>query len=388
MQKKIVMIVLDSLGVGALPDADRYGDEGSNTLAHVLDANPELTLPNLARLGLGEVVRHHGLPCSVKAKAAYGKAMTRSQGKDTITGHWEIAGLIVSEPFVTFPNGFPEEVVDELTRRTGRHFLGNVVASGTEILAELGPAHVETGSPILYTSADSVLQIAAHEEVVPLSELYEICQAAREIMQGDARVARIIARPFLGKEKFVRTPNRRDYAISPPSDTVLDAISRHGIQVTGIGKICDIYTGRGLHTCLKTDNNQQGMEKIALQYLAQPGGLIFANLVDYDMLYGHRNDAIGYGRALKEFDQWLGAFLNQLNSQDYLFIVADHGCDPRHPGTDHTREYVPVLVYSPSLTQSSQLGVRHTLADIAATIADLFDLPERFAGTSFKELLK
>jgi len=381
------MIVLDSLGVGALPDAHRYGDEGSNTLKHVLDANPELTLPNLAKLGLGGVLAHKGLPCLDKPRAAFGRAMTRSQGKDTITGHWEIAGLIVAEPFVTFPNGFPEEIVAELSRRTGRKFLGNVVASGTEIIAQLGRSHVETGAPILYTSADSVLQIAAHEEVVPLSELYAICLAAREIMQGDSRVARIIARPFVGVDNFVRTANRRDYAISPPTETLLDVLNEHGFQVAGIGKICDIYTGRGVHTCLKTDNNQQGMEKIERQYREQDGGLIFANLVDYDMLYGHRNDAGGYGRALKEFDHWLGGFLDKLDPEDYLFIVADHGCDPLHPGTDHTREYVPILVYSPSLLMSSPLGERQTLADIAATIADLFDLPERFAGSSFKELL-
>ncbi|MBS3889332.1 MAG: phosphopentomutase [Firmicutes bacterium] len=387
MQKKIVLIVLDSLGIGALPDAEEYGDLGSNTLKHVLDANPELSLPNLAKLGLGQVLPHAGLPCSLPLQGFFGRAMTRSRGKDTITGHWEMAGLVQDEPFLTFPHGFPASVVAELTKRTGRSFLGNVVASGTEILVELGQQHVETGSPILYTSADSVMQIAAHESVVPLLELYAICRTARELMQGENRVARIIARPFTGTNTFSRTVNRKDYAVAPPTPTLLDVLSNTGYPVVGIGKICDIYMGRGATNCLKTDNNAEGMQKTEREYLQAESGLIFTNLVDYDMLYGHRNDAKGYGQALLEFDIWLGQFMAQISPGDYLFIVADHGCDPLHPGTDHTREYVPLLVYNPALSETCALGDRTTLADVAATIADLFDLPERFAGTSFKEML-
>lgn len=387
MQKKVVIIVLDSLGVGALPDAAEYGDEGSNTLKHVLEANPDLKLPNLAKLGLGQVLPHAGLHCVLPPRGFFGRAMTRSRGKDTITGHWEMAGLVQEEPFLTFPEGFPAEVVAELSQRTGRSFLGNVVASGTEIIAELGQQHVETGAPILYTSADSVMQIAAHESVVPLDELYAICRIARELMQGENRVARIIARPFTGGPNFKRTVNRKDYAIAPPTATLLDVLSDAGYPVVGIGKICDIYMGRGASSCQKTDNNAEGMQKTEKEYLKAESGLVFTNLVDYDMLYGHRNDARGYGQALSEFDAWLGHFMGQISPLDYLFIVADHGCDPLHPGTDHTREYVPLLVYNPAISETCSLGDRPTLADIAATIADLHGLPERFAGTSFKELL-
>ena len=387
MPRKIVIIVLDSLGIGALPDAAEYGDEGSNTLKHVLDANPGLHLPNLAKLGLGQVLPHAGLHCVLPPLGFFGRAMTRSRGKDTITGHWEMAGLVQEQPFLTFPHGFPADVVAELSQRTGRRFLGNVVASGTEIMAELGQQHVETGAPILYTSADSVMQIAAHESVVPLDELYAICRIAREVMQGDNRVARIIARPFTGGPDFKRTVNRKDYAIAPPTDTLLDVLTNAGYPVVGIGKICDIYMGRGASSCLKTDNNAEGMQKTAQEYRKAENGLIFTNLVDYDMLYGHRNDPVGYGRALSEFDVWLGDFLGQISPGDYMFIVADHGCDPLHPGTDHTREYVPLLVYNPASSAACSLGDRTTLADIAATIADLHGLPERFAGTSFKELL-
>ncbi|MBT9136114.1 MAG: Phosphopentomutase [Firmicutes bacterium] len=387
MPKTVLIIVLDSLGVGALPDAGDYGDAGSNTLKHVLDANPQLALPNLARLGMGKILPHAGFPARDKTQASFGRAMTRSKGKDTITGHWEMAGLVMDEPFVTFPHGFPDQVVAELSRRTGRNFLGNVVASGTEIITQLGQLHVETGSPILYTSADSVMQIAAHEEIIPLMELYSICGVARDLMQGEMRVARIIARPFSGVGTFFRTVNRHDYAVAPPTATLLDVLEQEGLNVTGIGKICDIYNGRGFSACLKTDNNKQGMDKITTEYSKQENGLIFANLVDFDMLYGHRNDAVGYGHALAEFDHWLGGFLPLMRPLDHLFIVADHGCDPLHPGTDHTREFVPLLVYSPSALSNYSLGDRHTLADVAATVADLFELPERFAGSSFKELL-
>jgi len=384
VDRTVVLIVLDSVGIGALPDAHEYGDEGSNTLGRVLDLNPGLTLPNLVKLGLGRIAPHPRLSCSSEVKGAVGRGLTRSPAKDTITGHWEMAGIILDTPFKTFPNGFPPEVIDALVQTTGRNYLGNVVASGTEIIKDLGLEHVSSGSPILYTSADSVLQIAAHEDVIPLAELYSICAKAREIMRGDVNVARIIARPFSGEWPYERTPNRRDYAVTPPTATMLDLLSEAGQSVTGIGKICDIYANRGLHSCLKSKNNAQGMAQILDTYIASHGGLIFANLVDYDMLFGHRNDAIGYGAALKEFDDWLPTLLQQVKPQDYIFLVADHGCDPGFPGTDHTREYVPIMVYSHALTGLIELGDRLTLADIGATIIDIFGLPPSMPGSSFK----
>lgn len=388
MDRTVVLIVLDSVGIGALPDAYSYGDANSNTLRNVLDKNPSLSLPALARLGLGEILPHEGLRTHLPVIGAYGRGMTASPAKDTITGHWEMAGIILREPFRTFPNGFPDEVVSELSRRTGRRFLGNHVASGTEIIRELGQEHVASGSPILYTSVDSVLQIAAHESVVPLEELYAICQEARDIMQGELNVARIIARPFSGEWPYVRTPNRKDYAVEPPSPTMLDLLSQRGLEVTGIGKICDIYAGRGAAKCIKSKSNWEGLELTASLYGQATGGLIFTNLVDYDQLYGHRNDPVGYGQALKEFDNWLGGFLPAIKSGDYLFLVADHGCDPLHPGTDHTREYVPILVYSPNLLEAHSLGDRATLADIGASILDIFGISDHLAGMSFKQELE
>lgn len=386
MDTTVVLIVLDSVGIGALPDAADYGDAGSNTLLHVLDASPDLTLPALARLGLGQIAPHPRLSSSEGIRGAYGRGMTMSPAKDTITGHWEMGGIILSTPFRTFPNGFPHEVVAQLSHITNKQYIGNIVASGTEIIRDYGREHIASGSPILYTSADSVMQIAAHEDVVPTHELYAICQAARDLMQGEYSVARIIARPFTGDWPYERTANRKDYAVSPPADTMLDLLSKQGISVTGIGKICDIYSGRGASHCIKTKDNAEGMAQIHHAYLNSTGGLLFANLVDYDMLYGHRNNAIGYGAALKEFDDWLPSMLDSLRPSDFLFIVADHGCDPGFPGTDHTREYVPILVYSPTL-KSSHLGDRNTLADVGSTIIDLLGLPATLPGLSFKQEL-
>lgn len=386
--KTIILLVLDSVGIGALPDASAYGDESSNTLGHVLDANPTLTLPNLTRLGLGRIAPHARLSSSHAPQGAFGRGMTRSPAKDTITGHWEMAGIILSSPFKTFPTGFPKAALTELSRRTGRSFIGNTVASGTEIIRDLGRAHVLSGEPIVYTSADSVMQIAAHESVVPLEDLYAICLQARELMQGDLNVARIIARPFTGEWPYERTANRKDYAVLPPTDTTLDLLTRGNINVCGIGKICDIYAHRGIDTCIKTKSNAEGMYHIADQYSASRGGLIFANLVDYDMLYGHRNNPTGYGTALKEFDDWLPSLLSTLRHDDYLFVVADHGCDPGFKGTDHTREYVPILVYTPHITGPIDLGDRGTLADLGATIADLFGVSYSLPGSSFKHALE
>jgi len=314
--------------------------------------------------------------------------MTASPAKDTITGHWEMGGIILEHPFRTFPSGFPSLIVDELARQTGRSFLGNLAASGTEIIRDLGREHHLTGSPILYTSADSVMQIAAHEEVVPLTELYRICQIARQLMQGEVNVARVIARPFTGEWPYVRTANRHDYAVAPPGQTMLDIICEAGLPVVGIGKICDIYAEHGPTRCLKSKNNQEGMTLTSRVYREQLGGIVFTNLVDYDQLYGHRNDATGYGHALKEFDAWLGGFLNELRPPDFLFLAADHGCDPLHGGTDHTREYVPILAYSAAQQRGRPLGDRSTLADIGATILDLLGFRERLAGTSFRRELE
>lgn len=385
----VVLIVLDSVGIGELPDAAEYGDAGSNTLLHVLDANPKLTLPNLTRLGLGRIAPHPRLSSSHAVVGAFGRGMTHAPGKDTITGHWEMAGILLDTPFRTFPTGFPPEVIAELSRRTGKEFIGNIVASGTDIIRDLGPEHVRSGALIVYTSADSVMQIAAHEDTVPLHELYKVCKIARELMQGSVNVARIIARPFIGEYPYERTSNRKDYAVLPPAETMLDLLSDQGIVVTGIGKICDIYTGRGATHCLKTKHNADGMAQILETYIKSQGGLVFANLVDYDMLYGHRNNPVGYGNALKEFDDWLPQLLGLMKPEDHLMIVADHGCDPAYPGTDHTREYVPILAYSPSYQDEAALGDRTTLSDIGSTILDIFGLkPSLLPGTSFKQALE
>ena len=325
MDRTIVLLVLDSLGIGALPDAAVYGDEGSNTLKHILDKVPDLRLPNLTRLGLGHILNHASLGGIATPAGFFGRGKTRSAAKDTIAGHWEMMGIVLDEPFQTFPQGFPPEVILRLEDSTGKKFLGNTVASGTEIIAKLGQEHVATGHPILYTSADSVLQIAAHEDIVPLEELYDICQAARKVMTGAMNVARIIARPFTGEWPYQRTSNRRDYAVLPPQLTALDALVAAGYETIGIGKICDIYAGQGLTQCLPTKSNAHGQDVTMTTYLRRPRGLIFTNLVDFDALYGHRNDYLGYARALREVDEWLEDFLPLLRQDDWLFIVADHG---------------------------------------------------------------
>lgn len=388
MKPTVILLVLDSVGIGALPDAADFGDAGSNTLGHVLDANPDLTLPNLTDLGLGRILKHPRLSADVSPQAHYGRGMTRTLAKDTISGHWEMMGLVQEVPFQTFPEGFPEEVVAELERRTGRRYLGNKVASGTEIIAELGGEHVRTGSPILYTSADSVLQIAAHEDVVPLSELYGICLAAREIMSGECNVARIIARPFVGEHPFTRTANRKDYAVNPPRATAVDTMHRAGFATVGIGKVCDIYAHSGFSECIKTTSNRDGMAKTEQAYALAPEGLIFTNLVEFDSHYGHRNDTSGYGRALAEVDAWLGGFVPTMRQGDWLLIVADHGCDPGFPGTDHTREYVPILAHSPGRVPGTALGDRESLTDIGATILEFFGLTADFAASPFDRELE
>ncbi len=394
MFKRIFVIVLDSVGIGAMPDASHYGDTGANTLVHIAKYKGGLTLPVLASMGLGLIEPIAGIPEVSRPLAAFGKMAELSKGKDTTSGHWELAGCPLFTAFPVYPNGFPPEVIDKFTAYTGLQVLGNKAASGTEIIVELGKKHFRTGKPIVYTSADSVFQIAAHEEVIPLERLYEICKITREkVCIGDHAVGRIIARPFIGKPgSFTRTANRHDYSVLPPTPTVLDMMKQAGRRVIGIGKIADIYANQGLTQSYPTKSNKQGMKIIT--DLAQgnlDAGLIMSNLVEFDSLYGHRNDAIGYAQALEEFDKDLVNLLPRLREDDLLVITADHGCDPTMAGTDHTREYVPLLAYHHQLAEKGQinLGIRSTFADLGATIADNFALPALPYGQSFlKNLLR
>lgn len=375
--KRIVWVVLDSCGIGEMPDAEAYGDKGSDTLGNLARALAErgkpLKVPNLCRLGLANIKPLTGLASAMKPLGAYGKAALASPGKDTTTGHWEMAGIHLEKPFPLFPHGFPLEVMDPFEQRIGRSTLGNKPASGTEILKELGEEHVRTGSPIVYTSADSVFQVAAHEEVIPLFELYKICETAREILRGPYEVGRVIARPFTGEPgHFTRTPNRHDYAVPPPKGMLLDKLAERKVEVLAIGKIFDVYLGRGIRESESTKSNADGMAKILAAVEESDAGLIFANLVDFDMLYGHRNDVEGYGRALEEVDAWLPAVESKLREGDLLILTADHGCDPTTASTDHSREYVPVLVYGKQAHGGVNLGTRATLSDLGQTVAENF----------------
>ncbi|CAH1210398.1 Phosphopentomutase [Paenibacillus plantiphilus] len=388
---RIAVIVLDSVGIGEMPDAASFGDAGSHTIGHILKRVPTLQLPNLRRWGIDRIAPlGNWMPGQNSAAAHYGKMAEASVGKDTMTGHWEIAGLKVSVPFRTFPDGFPQELLAAFEARTGRGVLGNKPASGTEILDELGEEQIRTGKWIVYTSADSVFQIAAHEEVIPLEELYEACRVARELTLDDRyAVGRVIARPYIGAPGgFKRTPNRHDYAVSPPQPTVLNSLQNGGFDVIAVGKIGDIFSMEGITESLPTKSNADGIEQTA-QALARPfKGLLFTNLVDFDSLYGHRRDPIGYGEALEEFDRAMPELERLIGERDLLIITADHGNDPIHRGTDHTREYVPLLVYSPSFTAQGSLGVRSTFADIAATIAHNFGVNPPENGSSFLSELR
>lgn len=380
---RIIVIVLDSLGVGELPDASFYGDAGSNTLGHIALEVGGLHLPTLESFGLGCLTRVKGVSCPAKPVAAYGKMTERSQGKDTTTGHWEMAGIILDRPFPVFPDGFPPQVIGPFEQATGKKVLGNNKASGTEIIELLGEEHLKNGAPIVYTSADSVFQIAAHEGVVPLDLLYEWCAAARSLLQDDYAVARVIARPFTGQPgSFRRTANRKDFSLEPPAPMLLDKLVQQGYPVVGIGKIPDIFAGRGITASHHTENNDQGMDAVLTAMEKFTQGLIFANLVDFDMVYGHRNDAAGYGRALERFDLQLPGVLKKMTGRDVLFIVADHGCDPTFPHTDHTREYVPLLVYGEKIIPAS-LGIRDTFADLGATVSCMLGIRPPEAGKHF-----
>jgi phosphopentomutase len=373
--------VLDSAGVGELPDAAAYGDEGSNTLGNTAKAVP-LRIPALRSLGLGRVVDLGG--GGGAARGAYGRMAERSPGKDSVTGHWEIAGLVLDRPFPTFPQGFPAEVIAEFERRIGRGTLANSVASGTTIIEQLGAEHVRTGKPIVYTSADSVFQIAAHEEVVPIEELYRWCEIAYEIVGTGLGVGRVIARPFVGPAgKYTRTANRRDYALPPFAPTLLDALQARDLPVVAIGKIEDLFAGRGITTAVHTANDDEGMDEIAVAMESTDCGLIFANLVDFDTQFGHRNLVDGYAENLERFDLRLAHLLPNLLETDLLFVTADHGNDPTTPSTDHSREYVPLLVAGAAVRPGVDLGTRETYADLGQTIADLFGAGPLPAGTSF-----
>ncbi len=384
MQKinRVTLIVLDSAGVGALPDASEYGDIGSNTFGNLARATGGLNLPHLQKMGLGNIIDIKGVtPLKSPVHAAFGKAMEASSGKDTTIGHWEIGGIIKKDPFPTYPNGFPPEIIHEFETKTGRKVIGNCVASGTDIIDRLGEEHVKTGALIVYTSADSVFQIAAHEGVVSIDELYRYCEIAREMLS----VGRVIARPFMGEVgHFKRTSNRHDYSIEPQGVTILDQLKEAGKEVLGVGKIYDIFAGRGLTDYVRSKSNMDGVDR-TLDYMRQnSSGLIFTNLVDFDMNYGHRRDAEGYKKALEDFDARLPEIIGAMKDDDILMITADHGCDPTHAGTDHTREYIPILVYGKAL-RGSDLGTRHSFADIAKTIGEL--LLNRKEEGSFAHLL-
>jgi phosphopentomutase len=371
--KRVIWIVLDSVGIGELPDAADYGDVGRSTLGHIAESRP-LRVPNLVRLGLANIAPLKNLTSNSAPIGCYGKGATHSPGKDTTTGHWEMAGIWLDRAFPVYKNGFPPEIMQPFEKAIGRKTLGNKPASGTEILKELGEEHVRSGSPIVYTSGDSVFQIAAHEDVIPVAELYRMCEIARKLLDGPHKVGRVIARPFTGTPgNFRRTERRHDYAVEPPP-MLLDVLKDRGVPVFGIGKIHDIYNARGVESYVTTKNNADGMEKLTAALASRPRGLIFANLVDFDMLYGHRKDVEGFARSLEEFDALLGPLLAHLNPTDLLLITADHGCDPdpRWPTTDHSREYVPILSYSPGGHAGVNLGIRQTLADMGQTIAENF----------------
>src|SRR5271165_2056072 len=379
---RVIWIVLDSVGIGEMPDCAAYGDCGSVTLGNIARLRG-LSLPHMAALGLGNIKPLAGIPPAVEPLGAYGRCTLASPGKDTTTGHWEMAGIHLEKPFPLFPHGFPPEIMEEFERRIGRGSLGNKAASGTEIIQELGAEHVRTGSPIVYTSADSVFQVAAHEEVIPLWELYKICEIARELLRGPYEVGRVIARPFVGQPgAFTRTPNRKDYDVPPPRGMLLDQLHDHKVDVFSIGKIFDVFLGRGIGEYEKTKSNADGMAKTleALDELAS--GLLFVNLVDFDQQYGHRNDVEGYAKALEEFDRWLPEFRAALRPADLAILTADHGCDPTTPSTDHSREYTPLLVFGPRAKQGVDLGLRATLSDIGQTVAHNFSTSLE-KGTSF-----
>lgn len=389
MFKRVIWIILDSVGIGALPDADRFGDTGADTLGNIMKVRRKLMLPNLERLGLFSIEGTTLPSTEADPIGAYGKAKELSNGKDTTIGHWEMIGIETKQAFPTYPDGFPKELMEEFINRTGcKGYLGNCVASGTQIIKELGDEHVRTGYPIIYTSADSVFQIAAHEEVIPLSELYQMCEIARSLLTDENAVARVIARPFIKeKNQYVRTPNRRDFSLKPSEESLLCYLKEVGHKVTAVGKIEDIFCGVGIGEAVHTKDNLDGMKK-TLEYMkTQQEGLIFTNLVEFDSTWGHRRDVEGYAKGLEEFDKELSQVLGNMKDDDLLIINADHGCDPTFKGTDHTREYIPILMYHKNMKNGLNLGILDTFADIGATIADNFEVKKLAIGKSLKDRL-
>ena len=380
---RVFLTVLDSVGVGELPDADAYGDRGSDTLGNISRRVP-LKLPALRSLGLPRVASVHGMAPVEAPIGAFGRMAERSPGKDSVTGHWELAGIVLDRAFPTFPHGFPPEVIGEFERRIGRRTIGNFAASGTAIIDELGPEHMRTAQPIVYTSADSVFQIAAHEEIIPVQELYRICEIAYELVGRGMNVGRVIARPFVGRPgAFTRTANRHDYALPPTGTTLLDALTAAGHRVHAIGKIQDLFAGRGITTAVHTKNDEEGVDEIEKALDEGGPGLVFTNLVDFDTQYGHRNDAAGYAANLERFDARLARLLPRLRQRDLLIITADHGNDPTTPSTDHAREYVPVFLVGACVRPGTDVGVRQTFADLGQTIAEIFGVGPLANGTSF-----
>ncbi len=384
--KRAIVIVLDSVGIGELPDAYKYGDEGSNTLGNIAAQIKGFRLPNLEKLGLGNIQGVEAFESSDSPVGSFGRMAEKSAGKDTTTGHWELMGIILPKPFPTYPDGFPKEIIERFEQAIQSPTLGNIPASGTEIIKKLGKEHMETGYPIVYTSADSVFQIAAHEDIIPVEKLYEICKIAREILTGDHAVGRVIARPFIGKPgEFTRTDRRRDFSLAPIYETVLDRAVQKGLEVKTVGKIVDIFAGRGITEYIHTHGNMDGVDK-TIDFIREDfEGIIFTNLIDFDMLYGHRNDVAGYAKSLAMLDSRIPEIIAALKEDDMLIITADHGCDPTTPSTDHSREYVPLLVYGKKLKQGIDLGTRDTFADVAASISQYLGIKGATEGISFTE---
>ncbi len=389
VKKRAIVIIIDGVGVGELPDADKYGDTGSDTLGNLSRETGGLNLPNLEKLGLGCIHPITGVRCVNNPLASYGKLAETSPGKDSTTGHWELGGLVLDKPFPTYPDGFPEEILKSFTKKTCLKVLGNYAASGTEIIKELGEEHMKTGKPIIYTSTDSVFQIAAHDDVISLERLYEICQISRDILRGEHAVARVIARPFVGKNKddFVRTRYRKDFSLKPFGETLLIKLHKTQIPTIAIGKINDLYAYDGISESLQTKTNAEGMQALSESLYKYRSGFIMANLVDFDMLWGHRNDKEGFKSGLEEFDAWLSGFLKKLDKNDILIVTSDHGNDPTTSGTDHSREYVPILVFGERISNGVNIGMRKSFADCQASLAEYFSVEKTPWGESFLQLI-
>lgn len=387
--KRAILVVLDSVGIGEMPDADHYGDVGSNTLGNIANQVGGMEIPNLEKLGLGNIAPLKGVSVMDTPEGAFGKSAELSVGKDTVTGHWEMSGVILEKPLNTYPEGFSKEIMDAFESKIGRKTLGNVVASGTEIIERLGDEHVKTGYPIIYTSADSVFQIAAHEGVIPLDELYRYCEVAREMLVGDWQVGRVIARPFVGEDGvYTRTENRKDFALDPFNKTILEYVKEAGQNVMCVGKISDVFNNIGVTHSVHTKNNMQGVDE-TLKFMKEDlGGLLWTNLVDFDMMFGHRNDYVGYYNAIREFDERLPEILETMTEDDILILTADHGCDPTTPSTDHSREYIPILVYGKNVKPGANLGVRRTFSDIGKTVLEYLGVQNDLYGESFWSEIK